>query len=131
LRPSELGKLEQALIGNAERLDLGRLLIAEHTRHQTSHGLDDRHRGHFAASHHEVSERDLPVDEPSHAIVEALVAPTCEQERAVLAQLFRTALAEGLPLRREHDTQRANRSRERRFCRLEGGHHTIDPQHHA
>ena len=53
--------------------------------------LDDGHRRHLAAGHHEVAQRDLLVDVRAHALVEALVAPADEHDGGAAGELARPA----------------------------------------
>ncbi len=53
----------------------------------------------FAASEHEVAERQLFIDEVPHAFVDALVAPADQDQRLALGQRARVALRETRALR--------------------------------
>ena len=77
-RPGVLRVLEQAV---CERLLAGGPGIPHDAGHQTTHRLQHDHRRHLTAVEHEVSDRELAIDEVlSHTLVDPLVASADQGE---------------------------------------------------
>ena len=77
--PGVLRLLEQTL--GAETLVFGRLRVADDTRNQPHHSLDDRQRRSLSSGEHEVAERDLLVDQVGgHPLIDSFVSPADEGE---------------------------------------------------
>src|SRR5579859_4127121 len=91
-----------------ERVVLERVRIADHAGHQPRHRVDQHHRWNLRSAEHVVADRDLPCGQAgAHAVVDALVAPTNDDESWFQRQLGGQALVEAFaPWLHENDRAR-------------------------
>lgn len=80
------------------------VFVAQDSRHESDHRVDDRHRRDFTPVEDKVADRDfLGLQNIADALIETLIAPAQQQEPFVRGEFFDHFLIQPPPLRGEQN----------------------------